>query len=193
MNKLWSRRGLLRAAAGAAATGAAVSLLEVAPAGAAIPSVGTTSILRLWGTRAVKQRIPGTNRTQRVRVPKTKAIYEGTTKKILNTGGLCHWAGTPAALDNGNCVLFGHRTSAGGPLRNSHKLKVGDPITLTIGERALTYYVVEKPLVIEANDFHSAAVWGRTDVPCLTLVACTKKNLQPTSSKYRLLIRAQAI
>lgn len=171
----------------------AASTLDLSPAEAAIPSVGTTSILRLWGTRAVKQRIPGTNRTQRVRVPKTKPIYEGTAKKTLNTGGLCHWFGTPAPLENGNCVLFGHRTSAGGPLRNSHKLAIGDPITLTIGEQTLTYLVVEKPFVIEANDFHSVAMWGRPDVPCLTLVACTKKNLQPTSSKYRLLIRAQAL
>lgn len=191
MSTLLSRRGLLRGAAVSAATGLAVSSLDLSPANAAPQPVGTVAIQRIWGTKLVKQKsLDGRVRT--VKVPKTKAVHEGTTKKILNSGGLCHWAGTPEPLANGNCVLFGHRTSAGGPLRNSHRLQVGDPITLTVNQRTLTYYVTEKPLVVEANDFHSVAIWGRPDLPCLTLVACTKANGQPTSTKYRLLIRAQA-
>jgi LPXTG-site transpeptidase (sortase) family protein len=188
-----SRRGFLQATAGVAVTGAVASAVDLAPAGAAIPSVGSAAIVRIWGTKSARQRIPGSTRTRTVKVPKTKPIYEGTAKKILNTGGLCHWFGTPAPLENGNCVLFGHRTSAGGPLRNSHRMKVGDPITLTVAGQTLTYYVAEKPLVIASNDFHSVAGWGNPNKPCLTLVACTKSNGMPTSTKYRLLIRAQAL
>jgi hypothetical protein len=34
--------------------------------------------------------------------------------------------------------------------------------------------------------------WGDVSVPCLTLVSCTMRNKLPTSTKYRLLVRATA-
>ena len=192
MAQLWSRRGVLQAAVGVAVTGIAAPVLASSPVDAAIPSIGSAAILKIWGAKSVREKVPGTRRSRSVKVAKTKPIYEGTAKRILNTGGLCHWTGTAAPLEDGNCVLFGHRTSAGGPLRKSHNLKVGDPITLAIGGRSLTYYVSEKPVVVEASDLHAVAVWGPADKPCLTLVACSKLNGQATSSKYRLLIRAEA-
>lgn len=189
-----SRRRLLQTAAGATVVGGLVgSSIGAAPADAAIRTIGSVSVLRLWGKKSVRQRILGTSRYRYVKVPRTKGLYSGTTRPVLNRGGLCHWIGTPAPLENGNCVLFGHRTTAGGPLRYSHRLVEGDEITLNYGGRSMTYYVVEPPLVIAANDFYAVGSWGDPSVPCITLVACTKLNKMPTSSKYRLLIRAKAL
>lgn len=126
------------------------------------------------------------------RVVRTRKLYEGTDKHILNRGGVSHWAGTASPLSNGNCVLFGHRTAAGGPLRNSHRLVVGDSITLTVGEESLTYRVVEAPFVVPKNDLVSVALWGDDTVPRLSIVSCSKANKKPTSTAYRLVVRAEA-
>lgn len=193
MRSMLSRRGILRAIAGTAVTGAVSTSLDLSSADAAAPTIGSIAARRMWGSKTVRMKIEGTSRTRSVKVARTKPMYEGTTKKVLNRGGLCHWFGTPAPLERGNCVLFGHRTSAGGPLRNSHLMKVGDIIEVTYGGRTLTYTVAEPPLVVLASDYLSVATWGAPNVPCLTLVACTKLNKLPSSTKYRLLIRAQAV
>lgn len=179
-------------AAGAAVTGVVATTFDLGAADAAIPPIGTIGIAKIWGTKWVRKPIPGTSRTERVKTSKTKNLYEGTTKKVLNTGGLCHWYGTPAPLENGNCVLFGHRTSAGGPLRNSHRIKVGDPIEINFDGRSLTYYVSEPPFVVASNDYAGVVLWGDSNIPCVTLVACSKKTKLPTSTKFRLLVRATA-
>lgn len=191
MSVSFSRRRLIVGAAGVAVTATAASVLPAAPAQAVTP-VGKATIDRLWGKRTVRTRIPGTRRFRTTRVPVTKNLFEGTHKTVLNKGGLCHWFGTPKPFENGNCVLFGHRTTSGGPLRNSHRMKVGDPITLTLNGMTLTYYVSETPVVVGSKDFESVAGWGDPTVPCVTLVTCTLRNKLPTSTRYRLLIRAKA-
>ena len=124
------------------------------------------------------------------RVARTRKLYEGTQKHILNRGGVSHWLGMPPPLTNGNCVLFGHRTAAGGPLRNAHRL--GDLITLTVGPDSLTYRVAEAPFVVDKDDFVSVAKWSDDTIPRITLVACSKANKKPTSTAYRLIVRAEA-
>lgn len=186
-----TRRRLFQAATGLAASAGAAGLVGTGAADAASP-VGAVVIDRIWGKRSVRQRIPGTRRYRTLRVPVTKGLYLGTYKKVLDKGGLCHWFGTSMPLENGNCVLFGHRTSAGGPLRRSERLRVGDPITITSNDLTLTYYVTQAPFVITAADFGSVASWGDPTVPCLTLVSCSMRNKMPTSTKYRLLVRAVA-
>ncbi len=191
MPATFTRRRVLLGAAGLAVTAGASTTLGVSTAEAASP-VGVAVIDRLWGKRTVRTRIPGTRRYRTTRVPVTKNLYEGTHKAVLNKGGLCHWFGTPKLFEDGNCVLFGHRTTSGGPLRNSHRFRVGDPITVTSNGMTLTYTVAEPPLVVGAKDFASVVGWGSPTTPCLTLVTCTLRNKMPTSTRYRLLIRAAA-
>ena len=186
-----TRRRLVLGAAGLAVTAGTATTLGATAAGASAP-VGTIVIERLWGKRSVRARIAGTSRYRTNRVAVTKKLYEGTHKAVLNKGGLCHWFGTPKPFENGNCVLFGHRTTAGGPLRTAHRLRVGDPITLTSNGMTLTYTVAEPPVVVGAKDFTSVVGWGTSTMPCLTLVTCTMRNKLPTSTRYRLLIRATA-
>ena len=194
LRNLLSRRRLLQTIPVAAAAAGSVAALSGTSAQAAtIPSIGAASITRLWCTRTVRQRIEGTRRYRSLRVPRTRALYEGTDVPVLNKGGLCHWPGTPALFNPGNCVLFGHRTSAGGPLRNSHRLRVGDQIVLTSGGTTLAYTVMAVPFVIASNDVSAVVSWGDNSAPFLTLVACSKANRLPTSKKYRLLVRAQAL
>ena len=191
------RRQMLKAGAGLAAGVAAASTVgsmlgagvaDAAPAKPKPPKpklVGSIAIEKLWGSKKVKK----------VKVLNTKGVYEGTDKTTLNTGGICHWIGTTAPLGLGNCVLFGHRTAAGGPLRNTHKLKPGDQIVLKIGSNQKTYSVVEPPSVIGKREFSKAINWGDQSQANLTLVACTKPNppYLPTSTDFRLLIRCTAI
>jgi hypothetical protein len=186
-----SRRRLFQAATGLAVSAGTAGLVGTGGAEAASP-VGSVVIDRIWGKRSIRQRIPGTRRYRTIRVPISKHLYLGTYKRVLDKGGLCHWFGTSMPLENGNCVLFGHRTSAGGPLRRSERLRVGDPITITSNGLTLTYYVSQAPFVISAADFSPVVTWGDVSVPCLTLVSCTMRNKMPTSTKYRLLVRATA-
>ena len=178
------RRQLLKAGAGAAVAVAAVSVLpahaEAAPK--KLP-IGTAGIERLWGFSNKKKRIL-----------KPKSVWSGTDKPTLNKGGLCHWIGTAQPLAKGNCVLFGHRTSAGGLLRKSNTMQVGDKVVLSItGIGTKTYAVVELPTVIGSRDFAQAINWGDKSKANITLVACTKPNKLPTSTKFRLLIRCTEV
>ena len=193
MNPL-SRRKLLQAVPTALVAAGALAVLGEAPAEAStLPSIGAVSVTRLWGTRGVRQRLVGTRRYRTVRLPRTKALFEGTDVSILDKGGLCHWEGTAPLFAPGNCVLFGHRTHAGGPLRNAHRLRVGDRIVLTSGGTTQAYVVSVKPFVIHSGDVSSVVTWGDNSGSFLTLVACSKANRLPTSTKYRLLVRAHAL
>lgn len=189
MRALWSRRRLLGAAGAAIAGGVMVGTASPAEATAAI---GTISMPRIWGSHSLRRRNPVNGRWIYYKVPRVKNLYEGTHKHILNRGSVSHWTGTAPPQSNGNCVLFGHRTAAGGPLRNQHKFRVGDPITITIGETSLTYYVKEAPFVVSKNDFASVSIWGDGVKPALTIVSCSKRNKYPTSTAYRLIVRAEA-
>ena len=193
MDQAVDRRQVLKVGAGAAvAVAAAGAVTNVLPdaAGAAPKKpvekvgrqLGTIGIERLWGWSNKKKKIL-----------KAKRVYDGTNNKTLNTGGMCHWIGTPMPLAHGNSVLFGHRTAHGAPLRNTHKMKIGDRIVITIGAVKKEYVVVEPPSVIGSKDFARAINWGDKTKANITLVACTKPNLLPTSTKYRLLIRATEI
>jgi LPXTG-site transpeptidase (sortase) family protein len=187
------RRRLLKSAAAVAIVGPAVAVVGDSQPAEAASAIGTVSASRLWGTRSVAQKTPDSPRPTYVRVAQTKRLYEGTEKSTLNKGGLCHWPGTPKLFENGNCVLFGHRTSAGGPLRKLNQMRVGDLLTFTVGARTVTYRVTVAPRVIGGNDFFSVVDYGDGTSPALTLVACSKKNKLPTSTKYRLIVRAEAV
>ena len=46
--------------------------------------------------------------------------------------------------------------------------------------------------VVDKDDFVSVAKWGDDTIPRITLVACSKANKKPTSTAYRLIMRAEA-
>ncbi len=184
MDQSVDRRQVLKFGAGVVVAAAGASVLpSQADAAPVKKSIGSAGIERLWGFKNKKKKIL-----------KTKSVWSGTDKPTLNKGGLCHWIGTAQPLANGNCVLFGHRTAAGGLLRSSHKMKLGDKIVISItGKGTKTYQVAELPTVIGSRDFASAINWGDKTKANVTLVACTKANKMPSSTKFRLLIRATEV
>lgn len=197
------RRQLLKAGAGVAAGAAAASVLggvvaaDVAHAAPKIVAIGSVGIERLWGATSKTVRVGGKKTI--VKTVKTKGLYGNTANATLNKGGLCHWVGTPQPFAKGNCVLFGHRTAAGGPLRNTHKMKVGDEIILKVGVTQKTYVVMTPTTpatpggvyeIIGKRDFAKAINWGDSNKSNITLVGCTKPNGLPTSKDFRILIRA---
>jgi LPXTG-site transpeptidase (sortase) family protein len=159
----FSRRGILKLF-GIGAAGAVTGQLVAGRADAAA-TLGTVKIARI-----------GVN----------KPVYSGTTTKVLNKGGFGHWVSSAKPGKNGHSILFAHRTSAGGPLRNAHKLKVGDVIVAG----GVTYRVRSKEIV-KSNARRKALNYGSSGKR-LSLITCTKPNGMPTSTKYRLIIRATA-
>jgi LPXTG-site transpeptidase (sortase) family protein len=197
------RRQVLKLGAGAAAAATAVALVPTGSASAApsapsraVPaqtkkSIGTAGFERLWGAsfKTQTQIVNGKRKRVRVKVLRTRAVWEGTDTKTLDKGGLCHWLGTAPPLANGNCVLFGHRTKARGLLRNVHRVKSNDRFVLSINGQSKTYSVVQPKVIIGSKDFAQAINWGDKNKSYITLVACTKPNGMPSSTKHRFLVR----
>jgi hypothetical protein len=173
------RQFMGRSAAFAAAGLAAIAVLDPSVADAAgkrPPSIGQISSQQLWGVR-------------RGRVG-ARLVYDGETIKILNLGGLGHLAGTPLPNQLGNCVLPGHRTSHGGPLRKLHTLVPGDTIVVASADgQVKTYQMSEPSFIVAAADRPTVVNWGDPSVSSLTLVACSKQNHLPTDVRFRLVAR----
>jgi len=207
MDRGVDRRQVLKLGAGAAAAVAAVGAIPTVKAHAATRAatpaatpkklpIGTMSIDRLWGhytkTTYVYEVVNGKRKRKAIKttVYRTRNVWSGTDKTTLNKGGMCHWIGTATPLSNGNCLMFGHRTSAGGLMRNVHKIKLNDKVVLTItGVGTKTYNVVVPKTIIGKKDFAQAINYGNTTKSYLTLVACTKQTGLPTSLNFRFLVR----
>ena len=196
------RRQALKLGVGAVAAVAAVGAIPAVKAQAAtrtaVPAatpvkkpIGTVAIDRLWGhftkTTYVTVIVNGKKKRKAVKstVYRTRNVWSGTDTKTLNKGGLCHWIGTAAPLTNGNCLMFGHRTSAGGLMRNVNKIQAGDKVVLSINGVTKTYSVAVPKTIIGKKDFAQAINYGNTTHSYLTLVACTKQNGLPTSLSFR--------
>ena len=124
----------------------------------------------------------GTIKIPRINV--NKAIHAGTTNAVLNRGGFGHWKGSAKPGASGHCILFAHRTSAGGPLRRANLLKVGDKIVA-----GGATYTVRLTQIVGKNEVGKALSYGSSGKR-LSLITCTKLNGTPTSTKYRLIVRA---
>jgi len=185
------RRRLLKAGARAAAGAAMIVVAPALPTEAAElkkVAIGKIAVERLWGSYTTSKTVNG--HPTKVKVLRTRSVWSGHDTRTLNRGGMCHWSGTASPLSNGNCVLFGHRTSHGGLLRNLHKVKLNDRVVLEIaGTGSKTYRVVSLPPVISSKDLAIALNWGDTSASYLTLLACSKANRLPTSLKFRLFVR----
>ena len=121
-------------------------------------------------------------------VPKLKlsrTIYEGIANDALDIGvGYGMWSARPG--QSGHCMVFGHRTTHGGPFRGLNKLAKGDKIMA-----GGVTYAVRKIEVFSAAQ--RERIWtydggGQR----LSLVACSTATGAPTSLKYRICVRASA-
>jgi LPXTG-site transpeptidase (sortase) family protein len=123
-----------------------------------------------------------------ITIPKinlNRTVYQGIEDPALANGvGHGNWSAAPGGA--GHCMIFGHRTSHGGPFRGLNLLKPGDPITTG----GVTYSVAKIEILSIAD---KVKIWtynggGKR----LSLVACSKPNGEPTSLNYRIVVRAQA-
>jgi hypothetical protein len=120
-------------------------------------------------------------------------VFDGDSKRIVDSGHTWHWTGTGLVGQGTNIVLFGHRTDAGGPFRNQHDLRAGDDLTIyTSDQRRYTYRMVAEFITSRyPNDILAATrrVGGET----VSLVACSKTNRLPTSLSNRIVSTFQLV
>lgn len=176
-----SRRQLLRRGGTLLAAFSAASILDTSVVEAKAkrpPVLGQVSSVRLWSRRPTTKGGGG-----------ARVIYDGETLAVLNLGGLGRLRGTALPNALGHCVLAGHRTSHGGPLRRTHTLVVGDTITVVGSGLTKTYRLVEPQTIVDAADRKTVVHWGDPSMSSLTLVACSKRNHLPTDVRFRLISR----
>lgn len=117
-------------------------------------------------------------------------VYDGDGDTITDAGHSWHWPGTGYLGQRAHVALFAHRTEAGGPYRNIHRLRDGDPIVLnSLDDRRFTYRVVRRDITDDSASNIGAAtrlVPGTT----VSLIACSLANGLPTSLRYRLIVTA---
>lgn len=125
-----------------------------------------------------------------VQIPRlglTHNVLDGDANRVVNSGNTWHWTGTGLVGQGANCVLFGHRTEAGGPYRNQHLIRGGDELYVySSDQRRYTYRMVGEFITSKyANDILRATrrIGGET----VSLVACSKTNRLPTSLEHRLI------
>jgi Sortase domain len=142
--------------------------------------------------------------------PPTNPAYAPNTAQVLNASpiGLSTSVGTGANLDAvanlgiaatwngaaqlavpGNIVLFGHRTTHGGPFRYINNLPFGDVISL-IGDdgHSYNYMVVRQDVTVPSfNVINNIGV--KAGLATLQLVACTP----PGSVRFRVVATARLI
>ncbi|TXG76731.1 class E sortase [Patescibacteria group bacterium] len=91
----------------------------------------------------------------------------------------------------GNAVLFGHRTTYNAALNNVEALQPGAFIFYVRPDGEMFTYRVVGHEVIAATDNDVLYEWSHPDSKAtLTLVACSKPDGTPTSSSHRYLVRA---
>jgi hypothetical protein len=185
-----SRRKAIQLAGATVASATAVQVAGISPADALPKRVGTIYVARLWGKKWVYRRDPVTRRYVRVRVNNTKGMYRGTSNASLNVG-IGVWPDSAAPGSDGHLILFGHRTSHGGPMNRAHYLRPGiDEIVVNN-----FVYVVEKVHVVTARPAMNALTYPAdlpgASGPRLSIVTCSLPNGKPTGTKHRLVVRAK--
>lgn len=122
----------------------------------------------------------------------TFIVENGWNVKQLNRGGA--GIGDGDLWSNGNIVLFGHRTSHGGPFRHVNEVNLDDELTITRDDGTVRRYrVVDKFL-----DMPDAAHWADASntvdgQPTLTLITCAHADGSPGGTARRWFIRAVAV
>jgi len=172
----WIERGLLALGVGLGVW-CAVVLVEARFHSAAAERdtgqlvVTQTAVPVLPGDAGEKPRAPsapaaGTllGRLEAPSVNMTAPVLEGSDDATLSRGA-GHIEDTPFPGQPGNIGIAGHRDTIFRPLR---RIKVGDPLVLTAGERTYRYRI-SKTLIVGPDDVY---VLDPTPNPTLTLVTC---------------------
>jgi sortase A len=107
----------------------------------------------------------------------TTVVSEGTSGQVLE-GGPGHVRDTPLPGQPGVSVIFGRRTSYGGPFSRLQTLHVGDYFTATTGQGVATYRVID---VRRAGDRVPPLEAGQGR---LTLLTADGPPLAPTGVLY---------
>lgn len=75
-------------------------------------------------------------------------IAEGTDlEKVLNRVGIGRYIGTQMPGEKGNFAIAGHRTGAGGPMRDIDKFAPGDKVYVETEDTWYTYLYLESKIV----------------------------------------------
>jgi hypothetical protein len=118
-------------------------------------------------------------------------VFDGDPDQVTDAGHTWHWTGTGGLGQRAHVVLFAHRTEAGGPLRNLHRVGDGEVLIVHAGDgRVFTYRVVRREITDDKAENILAAT-RRLDGTTVSLVACSLRNGLPTSLAYRLVVTAQ--
>jgi sortase (surface protein transpeptidase) len=140
-------------------------------------------------TNAIAVSVPRLN----VFMPIAIARTTGGLTSLADRGYAAAWSTNVLTPVSGNIMLFGHRTSAGGPFRYLNNLTFGDVITL-IGADGHQYHYKAVQTAVTAPLFASVnAVAGKYPPITVQLVACSKKDGTPTSLSYRISVTARLV
>jgi hypothetical protein len=107
------------------------------------------------------------------------AVHGGSADPIVDAGHSWHWTGTGKVGQSAAIVVFGHRTSHGGPYYGQHHVRAGDRLYVTTGDRRIyTYKWNRQELTTKfSSDILTAS--RRVGGPTFTLVACTGERTFP--------------
>lgn len=117
-------------------------------------------------------------------------VLDGDPDMVTDSGHTWHWTGTGDLGQRAHVVLFAHRTEAGGPLRNVHRMQNGDSISLYAGDGRVFRYVVASREITDDRAENILAATRRLEGTTVSLVACSRPDGLPTSLDYRLIINA---
>ena len=115
----------------------------------------------------------------------TTVVFEGTSGQVLE-GGPGHLRDTPLPGQVGVSVIFGRRTSYGGPFGRLWRLHAGDSFTVTDGQGYSTYRVIDLRRAGDPNPPPVEAGQGRlilvtADGPALAPTGVLRVDAQQTS------------
>ena len=122
----------------------------------------------------------------------TFIVENGWSKRQLDRGGA--GLGSSSVVSEGNIVLFGHRTSHGGPFRNINELEIGAELDVTVPNGPTRRYRVAEKFLDLPDAVHWAdetnTIDGRSTV---TLITCAHADGSPGGTARRWFVRAVAI
>ena len=126
-------------------------------------------------------------------MPVAASTSAGNLTALANRGYAAAWSTNLAVASAGNVMLFGHRTTSGGPFRYINGLKPGDTFSLVGADlRSYNYRVMYVAVTVPTYAAVNAlsAMYGPITAQ---LVACSKSDGSPTSLKYRITVTGRLV
>lgn len=128
-----------------------------------------------------------------VLLPVAASTSASSLTTLASRGFAAAWSTNLKVASVGNVMLFGHRTTSGGPFRYLNRMRPGDTFSLIGADlRSYNYRVmyvaVTSPTYAAVNSL--TANFGPITAQ---LVACSKADGSPTSLKYRITVTARLV